>query len=325
MIHRLLLRLDPETAHDLAISGMRALQPWMPVRRIEVKPKQLWGLTFRNPLGIAAGFDKNAVVIPFLQSLGFGFIEVGTVTLRPQPGNPRPRIWRYPEQQALVNRLGFNNDGAHIIARRLAAIRKREVPVFINIGKNRDVAIDQAEDHYRSCYRIVAPVADGVVVNVSSPNTPGLRDLQRPEQLERILVALGEVRSELATDQPILVKIAPDLSLAQLREIAEVCTRNIDGMVATNTTVSRAAGIGFDHEGGLSGTPLFAPSTELLDQLRKMVGPRFPLIGVGGIMSADDARTKLETGADLIQVYTGFVYGGMNFPRSVLRALGSQT
>lgn len=321
MIHKLLLRLAPERAHDLAIAGMKLVQPFTRPRTIDVKPRTIWGLTFRNPLGIAAGFDKNAVVVPFLQSLGFGFIEVGTVTLRPQPGNPKPRIFRDPERKALVNRLGFNNDGAHLIARRLAGIERRDVPVFVNIGKNRDVAVAEAEHHYESCYRIVAPVADGVVVNVSSPNTPGLRDLQAPDQLEKLLNTLRGVRSELAVEQPILVKVAPDLSVSQLREIAPVCTALADGIVATNTTISRPGGFSIDLEGGLSGAPLFAPSTEILRQLREMVGPDFPLVGVGGIMSEADARTKLEAGADLIQVYTGFVYGGSRFPRRILEQL----
>lgn len=321
MIHRLLLRLPPETAHDIAIAGMRMVQRFKKPREIEVEPRELWGMKFRNPLGIAAGFDKNAVVVPYLQSLGFGFLEVGTVTLRPQSGNPRPRIFRYRRERALINRLGFNNDGAHVIARRLANLRERSVPIFVNIGKNRDVELDDSEDHYRASYRILAPVADGIVVNVSSPNTPGLRDLQEPRQLERILNAMREVRAELFTAQPILVKIAPDVTPSHLREIAQVCTRLADGVVVTNTTITRPGGVGADEKGGLSGLPLFDLSTVVLRHLRSIVGKAYPLVGVGGIMSGADARAKLDAGADLIQVYTGFVYGGAGFPRRVLKAL----
>lgn len=321
MIHRLLLTLPPETAHDVAIAGMRALQPLVKPRTVDVEPRHLWGMTFRNPLGIAAGFDKNAVVIPFLQSLGFGFVEVGTVTLRAQKGNPKPRIFRFRRERALINRLGFNNDGAHAMAKRLAVLRHRYVPVFVNIGKGRDVPIEDAEDNYRSCYRIVAPVADAVVVNVSSPNTPGLRDLQEPEQLERVLNAFREVRDALGVAQPILVKIAPDLSPTQLRDVAHLCLKSADGIIATNTTVSRPGGVGTEEKGGLSGAPLFDLSTLILRHLRSIVGKSYPLVGVGGIMSPADARAKLDAGADLIQIYTGLVYGGPRFPRAILKAL----
>lgn len=321
LLRSLLFQLDPEAAHDLALAAMRAAQPLVRPRILDFKPRQIWGLSFRNPVGIAAGFDKNARVVPFLQSLGFGFIEVGTVTLRPQAGNPKPRIFRYPEHGALVNRLGFNNDGAHAVARRLAHIAAREVPIFVNIGMNRDVAVEAIDEHYRSCYRILAPVADAVVVNVSSPNTPGLRDLQHPDQLARILTAMRGVRQDLAVAQPILVKIAPDLTSAQLREIGEVCTRLADGIVATNTTVDRPEGFPAAEQGGLSGAPLFAGSTSLLRELRQLAGPSFPLVGVGGIMSAADAKAKLDSGADLIQVYTGFVYNGPGFPKQIVRGL----
>jgi dihydroorotate dehydrogenase len=317
MIHRLLLRLEPETAHDLAIRGMRLMQPLIPRRTLEYRPREMWGLHFRNPLGIAAGFDKNAEVVRFLEVLGFGFVEVGTVTLQPQSGNPRPRIFRYRQERALVNRLGFNNDGARRVAERLKRTAAA-VPVFVNVGKNADVAVDRAEQNYVECYRIVAPHADGVVVNVSSPNTPGLRELQDPAHLQRILNALRSVRPER---RPILVKIAPDLSTSQLREIAEVCGKLADGIVATNTTVERPDELAANQSGGLSGAPLFQRSTEVLRGLRGLVGPGYPLVGVGGIFTAADARTKLEAGADLVQVYTGFVYGGPAFARRLIQEL----
>ena len=321
LLRPLLFRLDPETAHDLVIAAMRAAQPFVRPQTVDFDPKQIWGLSFRNPVGIAAGFDKNARVVPFLQALGFGFIEVGTVTLRAQSGNPRPRVFRYPDQRALINRLGFNNDGAHAVARRLAHLRTREVPLFVNIGMNRDVAPEAIDEHYRSCYRILAPVADAVVINVSSPNTPGLRDLQHPDQLERILAGMRGVREDLAVQQPILVKIAPDLSSEQVRQIAAVCTRLADGIVATNTTVERPPELSAGEAGGLSGAPLFSQSTAILRELRQVVGPSFPLVGVGGIMSAADARLKLEAGADLVQVYTGFVYNGPGFPKEIMNGL----
>lgn len=317
MIHRLLLRLDPETAHDLAIRGMRLTQPLMRPRILESRPRELWGLRFRNPLGMAAGFDKNAQVIRFLEAIGFGFVEVGTVTLRPQGGNPRPRIFRYPEQRALVNRLGFNNDGARVVAERLKRSRAT-VPVFVNVGKNLDVPIEAAEQNYLECYRVVADLADGVVVNVSSPNTPGLRELQDPMHLGRILTALRSIRPGT---RPILVKIAPDLSSSQMREVAEVCIKLADGIVATNTTVERPGGVGADQSGGLSGAPLFERSTAVLRELRRIAGPGYPLIGVGGIFTAADALAKLEAGADLVQAYTGFVYRGPAFAREVVEGL----
>jgi dihydroorotate dehydrogenase len=253
-----------------------------------------------------------------LAALGFGFVEVGTVTLRPQPGNPKPRIFRYPAHQALINRLGFNNDGADAVAARLRAYREiaHRVPLLVNVGKNRDVPLDAATEAYVECYRRVAPFADVAVLNLSSPNTPGLRDLQRPEQLQQLLDGVRSVRSG-----PVLIKIAPDLDASQITEICDVCVRLADGMICTNTTLDRLPGM--NEAGGLSGRPLFAKATNVLAEVRKRVGPEYPLIGVGGIFTADDAKAKLAAGADLVQVYTGFIYEGPGLPSRLARALAS--
>jgi dihydroorotate dehydrogenase len=305
LIRKLLFELDAEDAHELAVRQMIALQN-IPIvlRAIErfcAPPpnarRELMGLTFPSPIGIAAGFDKNGLLMPMLAALGFGFVEVGTVTLRPQPGNPRPRIIRYPKNRALINRLGFNNDGADAVAERLASWQ-RTVPLFVNIGKNRDIPLDAAADDYGACAMKLARHADAVVVNLSSPNTPSLRELQRPEHLERILAAVG----------PALVKIAPDIDDTLLEEICDVCATAARGMICTNTTTAWL--FPFTETGGLSGAPLMKISTPILAKVRKHVGPDYPLIGVGGIFTADDVRAKFTAGADLVQIYTGFVYEG---------------
>jgi dihydroorotate dehydrogenase len=314
LIRKLLFQLDAEDAHELAVRQMIALQK-IPIvlRAIErfcAPPpsarRELMGLTFPSPIGIAAGFDKNGVLMPMLAALGFGFVEVGTVTLRPQPGNPRPRLFRYPRNRALINRLGFNNDGANAVAERLKSWIPT-VPLFVNIGKNRDVPIDAAADDYGACAMKLAPYADAVVVNLSSPNTPSLRELQRPEHLERILAAVG----------PAIVKIAPDIDDTMLGEICDVCAKRARGMICTNTTTARP--FPADEAGGLSGAPLMEPSTSILARVRKRVGPAFPLIGVGGIFTSDDVHAKFSAGADLVQVYTGFVYEGPLMPKRLAR------
>jgi dihydroorotate dehydrogenase len=305
LIRKLLFLLDAEDAHEFTVRQMMALQE-IPIvlRAIErycAPPanarRKVMGLNFPSPIGIAAGFDKNGLMMPMLAALGFGFVEVGTVTLRPQPGNPRPRLFRYPEHKALINRLGFNNDGADAVAARLKSWQ-RNIPLFVNIGKNRDVPIDAAADDYGACAMKLAPFADAVVVNLSSPNTPSLRELQRPEHLERILTAVG----------PALVKIAPDVDEELLGEICDVCLNRARGMICTNTTIARPFAV--TEAGGLSGAPLMETSTSVLSRVRKRVGPNYPLIGVGGVFTADDVRAKFAAGADLAQVYTGFVYEG---------------
>ncbi|HEY8182235.1 MAG TPA: quinone-dependent dihydroorotate dehydrogenase [Thermoanaerobaculia bacterium] len=318
LIRELLFLLDAESAHEFTVAQMLRVQQ-IPIAlsmierlcRAPQKPRQLWGLTFRNPIGIAAGFDKNAVLMPFLAALGFGFLEVGTVTLHAQPGNPKPRLFRDPAHRALLNRLGFNNDGADAVAERLQRF-DAPVPVFVNIGKNRDVPIEASPDAYAQCYLRVGRWADGAVLNLSSPNTPGLRELQRPEHLMKVLELVRAVREAMPITRPILVKIAPDLDSGQVGEICDVCVRLADGMICTNTTAT--------PNGGLSGKPLFEPSTEILARVRERVGPIFPLVGVGGIFTPDDVRAKIAAGADLVQVYTSFVYEGPSLPSRLARA-----
>jgi dihydroorotate dehydrogenase len=324
LLRRLLFHADPEWAHEWTAGQMQHVQQ-IPIllRAIEhlcappaAAKRTLFGLTFPSPIGLAGGFDKNATMMPFLAALGFGFIEVGTVTLRPQPGNPRPRLFRFPADGALINRMGFNNDGADAVAKRLQAWQ-RTVPVFVNVGKNRDVALEGAAESYVECYRRVAPHADAAVLNLSSPNTPGLRDLQRPEHLESLLDAVRSVRVG-----PVLVKIAPDLDETQIAEICDVCVRLADGMICTNTTLDRLPGM--NEAGGLSGKPLMSKSTAVLAAVRERVGPKFPLIGVGGVFTPEDVRAKMTAGADLVQIYTALVYEGPRIAARLARE-GSKT
>jgi dihydroorotate dehydrogenase len=311
LIRDLLFRLDPEEAHEFTSRQMIAVQQ-IPIalRMIErfcapppSAARELLGMKFRSPIGIAAGFDKNALLMPMLAALGFGFVEAGTVTLRPQPGNPRPRLFRVPESHALINRMGFNNDGADAIAERLAST-PRVCPLFVNIGKNRDVPLEAAPDAYAACYEKLAPHADAIVINVSSPNTPSLRELQRPEHLARILEAVQSTK-------PLFVKIAPDIDDVLLAEICDLCVKKANGMICTNTTA---------HEkGGLSGAPLMEKSTNILRRVREHAGAGYPLIGVGGVFTRDDVRAKLAAGADLVQIYTSFIYEGPLLPRRLAR------
>lgn len=343
-VKSLLFHLDAEAAHDLVTRQMARAQS-VPLLltavgrafRVNAAPRTLWGLSFDNPFGIAAGFDKNAELVPMLVALGFGFVEVGTVTLKPQPGNPRPRMFRYPGHEALVNRLGFNNEGAVAVAARLEAYwhslpedaSRAHPPLFVNIGKNKDVGLEAAAENYVAAYDLLAPHADGVVVNVSSPNTPSLRDLQRPEQLEGILAALRRARSRIvfertAGEHPIIVKIAPDLDEVQLAEICDLARRMADGLTATNTTIDKARlGGGAVETGGISGRPVFEPSTRVLRAARASLGAGFPIIGVGGVMGPAEAKAKLDAGADLVQGYTGFVYRGPSYARDVVRGLAA--
>ena len=311
LIRKLLFAFDAETAHELTAAQIERLQR-IPLAlrvvesfcRVPARPTQLLGLTFRTPIGIAAGFDKNATMMPFLAALGFGFVEVGTVTPRPQPGNPKPRLFRDAAHRALVNRMGFNNDGADAVAERLWSAAAMP-PLFVNIGKNKDTPLEAAADDYAICANKLGPHADALVINVSSPNTPALRELQKPENLERILDAVQHER--------VFVKIAPDLDDAMLAEICDVCVKRASGMICTNTTITEG--------GGLSGAPLMPKSTEVLTKVRARVGAGYPLIGVGGIFTAADVRAKLAAGADLVQLYTGFIYEGPLLPSRLARAL----
>lgn len=337
----LLFLLSPETAHrvtvallDLAAAiplSRRLLRYWYGVedKRLE---RQVGGLTFPNPVGLAAGFDKDGKHIEGLACLGFGFIEVGTVTPQPQGGNPRPRLFRLPADRALINRMGFNNEGLEALAGRLRRLREKGLPggVIIggNIGKNKSTPNEQAADDYLRCFEILFPHVDYFVVNVSSPNTPGLRELQEKEPLTRLLRILQEKNRTYAQSKPLLLKIAPDLNDSQLDDIAAIVRdTGLSGVIATNTTVSReglstpANAVERMGAGGLSGAPLRARSSAVIRYLREKLGARPVIIGVGGIDSAEAAREKLEAGADLVQVYSGLVYEGPGLVRRILSNL----
>ena len=317
-VRRAFFLVPPERIHTWVFRALRggtaprltrrALKEWL-APDDPVLESTVFGVRFPGPMGLAAGFDKNGVGLATWGALGFGYAEVGTVTAQAQPGNPPPRIFRLPEDRALLNRLGFNNDGAGELALRLAR-HTPDVPIGVNIGKTKSVPAERAVDDYRESARLVGPLAAYVVVNVSSPNTPGLRDLQAVESLRPILAA---VREETTT--PVLVKIAPDLSDSDVDEIADLAVElGLTGIVATNTTVSRdgLATPGVDRlgDGGISGPPVARRSAEVLGRLYRRVGDRLVLISVGGIESADDAWDRITSGASLLQGYTGFIYGG---------------
>jgi dihydroorotate dehydrogenase len=329
LVRRLLFSLEAETAHRLTIEllstashfglALRVLRSFQP----PPKAKTLFGLTFPNPVGLAAGLDKNGVALPAWAALGFGFIEVGTVTAKAQPGNSKPRIFRLPEQQALINRLGFNNDGADAIAQRLRKLRERgrwpAVPVGINIGKSRATPLEQATEDYLYSFRLLRDFADYIAVNVSSPNTPGLRDLQEPGALSPLLAA---IRAEAGrAGKPIVVKISPDLSLSELESILAVCEQyGAGGIIATNTTLDHSSvPPQLDKQGGLSGAPLRARSTALVREI--VARSTIPVIASGGICDAESAQEKFQAGAQLVQLYTGFVYRGPGLIREVVEKL----
>jgi dihydroorotate dehydrogenase len=329
---RLLFALDPETAHGLSIAALKSGAPLCPSGKAGDRLRtRLAGLDFPNPLGMAAGYDKNAEVPDALLRLGFGFAEVGTVTPLPQPGNPRPRIFRLEPERAVINRLGFNNEGHE---RALARLRRRrgDGVVGVNIGANKDSA-DRIAD-YELGVRRFAAVASYLTVNVSSPNTPGLRNLQGrgmlAELLSRVMAARDAAAAPGGTPEatakvPVFLKIAPDLDEAELDDIAaELAGKAVDGLVVSNTTVGRP-GVHDDRRaaeaGGLSGRPLFRRSTVVLAKMRRRLGPDFPIIGVGGVDSAETAIEKVRAGADLVQLYTGMIYGGPSLPARIARGL----
>jgi dihydroorotate dehydrogenase len=331
-----LFRMDPEDAHHFAVTGLRpiarsgvaraALMPH-PEPRLE---RTVFGLKFPNPIGLAAGFDKNAVALGAWETLGFGFVEAGTITAQAQPGNPRPRIFRLPEQEALINRMGFNNDGAEAVAARLRNLRHRggwpRIPVGLNIGKSRAVPLENAAVDYLASFEQLRPFGDYFVLNVSSPNTPGLRTLQKRAGLEELLGAIQQRNLELAgggTLKPMLIKIAPDLEWVQIEEIIALAeAHRLAGIIATNTTLDQS-GIPENRrtEGGLSGRPLRKRATEVV---RFVAGhTKLPVIAVGGIGDVASAREKLDAGAALIQIYTAFIYEGPFLIRRILKELAA--
>ncbi len=321
MIRQVLFRLDPERAHTLTMRGLRMLGR-MPgaerarSRRTVADPRlrqEIFGLAFENPVGLAAGLDKQAEAIPAWARLGFGFTEVGTITAEPQPGNPQPRVFRLPEDDALINRFGFNSEGSAAVVRRLVreemAGRAHRIPLGVNIGKTK--VAEDAEADYLTTFGRVAPHADYITVNVSSPNTPGLRDLQERSALEGLVSRIAEVNRAQRTPRPVLVKVAPDLDDAALDAIVDLASEHAQGIIISNTTLSRE-GLRSPHRdeaGGLSGRPVRSRSTDMIRRANRRV-PLLPIIGVGGIFSGADAWEKITAGASLVQVYTGFVYLG---------------
>lgn len=330
-----LFGLDPEQAHDLTLGALARIQHTPLICAVSQArvddPVTVAGLRFANRIGLAAGLDKNGRCIDAFGAMGFGFVEVGTVTPKPQPGNPKPRMFRLPEAHALINRLGFNNEGLDVFIANVKRSRFRSQGgiLGLNIGKNAATPIERAADDYLIGLDGVYPHADYVTVNISSPNTKNLRELQSDEALDALLSAIQARRQALAERHgrrvPVFVKIAPDLDEAQVQVIAATIRRNgIDGVVATNTTIARDAVQHLPHgneAGGLSGAPVLAASNRVIAQLRAALGAGFPIIGVGGVMSAADARSKIEAGADLVQIYTGFIYGGPALVTEAARAI----
>ena len=326
-----LFRLDPEVAHDLSLKSLSVLGPAAALlgagadRGASVR---VMGIDFPNPVGLAAGLDKNGDYIDALAALGFGSLEIGTVTPRPQPGNPKPRLFRLPEHEAIINRMGFNNDGVERLLRNVERATFRGV-LGINIGKNFDTPIERAADDYLACLDAVYDRATYVAANISSPNTKNLRDLQSSEALDALLSAVMARRAALAVrygaTKPLLVKVAPDLDDEQVAAIAALALKHrVDGLIATNTTVARDPVKGHRHAsqtGGLSGRPLFGPSTAILRKLAAALEGRVPLVGVGGIASGADARAKIDAGASLVQLYTSFIYHGPALIGEARRAL----
>jgi dihydroorotate dehydrogenase len=325
----LLRWFDPEDAHRLALQGLRLLPPTRPRPGDQKLTVRAFGLNFPNPIGMAAGFDKNAEVSDALLRLGFGFVEIGTVTPKPQTGNSRPRIFRLERDEAVVNRLGFNNDGAEAVLRRLAGRAHLGGIVGVNVGANKDSA-DRTAD-YVNLIETFAPVASYFTVNVSSPNTPGLRNLQQAEALDDLLARVIDARERVrqnAGDSPVLLKIAPDLSLTELDDVVHIArSRRVDGMIVTNTTLARPSTLREQHRakqlGGMSGRPLFRLSTRMVAETYVRAEGAFPLIGVGGIDSGGAALTKIRAGASLIQLYSALIYKGIGLVDDIKNDLSS--
>jgi len=338
-IRSLLFQLDPETAHHLTLQLMRigGIQPINSVLRMSYsapeKPVEAFGLTFKNPVGLAAGYDKDGIAVRGLSALGFGHIEVGTVTPRPQPGNPKPRVFRLVEDEAVINRMGFPGKGAKYVRDNLSAFsdRPRSVVYGLNLGKNKNTPLGEAASDYITLMQTFAPLADYLTINISSPNTVGLRRFQGREMLEKLLkkIAVERIRttgqSPLQTI-PILVKLAPDLIDDELDDaLGVILDTGMDGVIATNTTLARD-GLRSRHReetGGLSGSPLRGRSEAMLEKIVRRVDGRVPIVSVGGIMSPEDAKRRLDMGATLVQIYTGLIYRGPSLVKAILRALAS--
>ena len=331
LVRPLLFRLPAETAHELALHSLSLVPSRLIAKRFSDPTLSIerFGLKFSNPIGLAAGFDKNGIALQPLAALGFGFIEAGTVTYHAQPGNPRPRLFRLSEDQALINRAGFNNEGAAAFARRVAQHRP-DCVLGVSIGKSKITPLENAIEDYVASFELIYKIADYVAVNVSSPNTPQLRELQQSQQLEALLSALQTRRRELQKDVPLLVKLSPDLEREDLEMIVEVIERlRIDGIIATNTTISRAdlrtdaKRVASFGEGGLSGKPLKDRATRMIADLYQLTDGRIPLIGVGGIFTAEDAWEKIAAGASLLQLYTGFIYQGPRIAEEINQGLAA--
>ncbi|OOE58049.1 dihydroorotate dehydrogenase (quinone) [Salinivibrio sp. ML323] len=335
MLYRLarpaIFQLDPEKAHDLTINTLSRYHH-TPLRflysqQLPPRPVTVMGLNFNNPIGLAAGLDKNGECIEAFGAMGFGFVEVGTVTPRPQPGNDKPRLFRIIAAEGIINRMGFNNQGVDALVENVKRAKNFDGVLGINIGKNKDTPIEQGTDDYLACMRKVYPHADYIAVNISSPNTPGLRTLQYGEMFDELLSTLKAEQAYLADTHdkyvPLTVKIAPDLSEDEIQQVAQALIRHqIDGVIATNTTLERSLVDGMPHyreAGGLSGRPVQLKSTEVIRQLHRALDGAMPIIGVGGIDSVTAAREKLEAGADLVQVYSGLIYQGPGLIKQIVR------
>jgi dihydroorotate dehydrogenase len=331
-IRKVFFKFDAETIHEMTIKALKSTGT-TPLRalycqNVPSKPVKVMGIDFPNPIGLAAGLDKNGECIPAFGAMGFGFVEVGTVTPRPQPGNEKPRIFRLPEAHAVINRMGFNNKGVDYLVDQVRKAQFKGV-LGINIGKNKDTPEDNAKDDYIHCMKKVYNFASYITINISSPNTPGLRSLQYGDALNELLSSLKAEQTALAEQYgkyvPIAVKIAPDLTEPEVESIAEcLIANNIDGVIATNTTLSREGVEGLEHGeemGGLSGAPVKEKSTEVIKLLAKALDNKLPIIGVGGISNGADAKEKIDAGAKLVQVYTGFIYKGPELVKDVVNAL----
>lgn len=341
MVKPIFFKMDPETAHHVTIGGLQAMGK-MPggtsllsmmygVRETPELSMDLWGIRFPNPIGLAAGLDKNGQAVRAFSSIGFGFIEVGTVTPKPQPGNELPRLYRLPQDEALINRMGFNNLGAAYLAKQLDHLRRlkqQRIPIALNIGKNKLTSNETATDDYIACIRILYPYGDFFVVNISSPNTPDLRKLQHGDELRQLLEAVTQemdVQKEKYQRQlPILIKIAPDLGDDELEQVVDTISKSrISGIIATNTTINRD---GLTHQnsreiGGLSGKPLTKRSTEVIRSIYKLTEGRMPIIGSGGVFTAEDAYEKIKAGASLVEIYTALIYRGPGVNQEITRGL----